>query len=50
MKSDGFSGVCRNTPEEQREGNPAAHVQAVRGDAIQVEGLRPRDMGLNENK
>lgn len=36
--------------EEQRKDNPAAHVQAVRGDAIHVEGLRCRDMDVNENK
>lgn len=49
MKSNRFSSMHRNTQEEVGENNPAAHVQAVRGDAIQVEGLGCRDVGL-ENK
>lgn len=36
--------------EEEGENNPAAHVQAVKSDAIQVEGLGCRDVGLSENK
>lgn len=44
------AGFIETPQEEQGENNSAVHVQAIRGDAIQVEGLGCRDVGLKENK